>query len=59
VPYTSVITEQALLLADQQAALSIQQNRLLASVALIQAAGGGWSSADLPRKIETFNPLLP
>jgi NodT family efflux transporter outer membrane factor (OMF) lipoprotein len=59
VPYTSVITEQALLLADQQAALSIQQNRLLASVALIQAAGGGWSSADLPRKIETLNPLLP
>ena len=59
VPYTSVITEQALLLSDQQAALSIQQNRLLASVALIQALGGGWSTDDLPKKIETPNPLLP
>jgi NodT family efflux transporter outer membrane factor (OMF) lipoprotein len=59
VPYTSVITEQGLLLSDQQAALTIQQNRLLASVALIQALGGGWSTEDLPRKIKTKNPLLP
>jgi len=42
VPYTSAITEQALLLADQQSALAIQQSRLVASVALIQALGGGW-----------------
>jgi NodT family efflux transporter outer membrane factor (OMF) lipoprotein len=48
VAYTSVITEQTLLLADQQTALSIQQSRLVASVSLIQALGGGWSSADLP-----------
>jgi NodT family efflux transporter outer membrane factor (OMF) lipoprotein len=44
VAYTSVITEQTLLLSDQQAALSIQQNRLLASVALIEALGGGWQA---------------
>lgn len=59
VPYTSVITEQTLLLADQQAALSIQQSRLVTSVALIEALGGGWSVEDLPSKIPTFNPLLP
>jgi NodT family efflux transporter outer membrane factor (OMF) lipoprotein len=61
VAYTSVITEQTLLLSDQQTALAIQQSRLIASVALIEALGGGWSAADLPgrAKIEAFNPLLP
>jgi NodT family efflux transporter outer membrane factor (OMF) lipoprotein len=59
VAYTSVITEQTLLLSDQQTALSVQQSRLVASVALIEALGGGWSTADLPKKIKTPNPLLP
>jgi NodT family efflux transporter outer membrane factor (OMF) lipoprotein len=45
--YTTVVTAQATLLADQQAALTIQQNRLLSSIALIQALGGGWQMADL------------
>ncbi len=48
VAYTSVIIEQALLLADQQTALAIQQNRLVASVTLIEALGGGWNASDLP-----------
>jgi len=48
VAYTSVITEQTLLLADQQTALSVQQSRLVASVALIEALGGGWSTTALP-----------
>jgi NodT family efflux transporter outer membrane factor (OMF) lipoprotein len=59
VPYTSVITEQTLLLSDQQTLLAVQQSRLVASVALIEALGGGWSTADLPAKIKTPNPLLP
>jgi NodT family efflux transporter outer membrane factor (OMF) lipoprotein len=59
VAYTSVITEQTLLLSDQQSALAVQQSRLVASVALIEAVGGGWSANDLPAKIETANPLLP
>lgn len=61
VAYTSVVTEQALLLADQQTALSIQQSRLVASVALIQALGGGWSAASLPGRpaIEKSNPVFP
>jgi len=46
--YTTVVTAQATLLANEQTALSVQQNRLLDSVALIQALGGGWQKADLP-----------
>ena len=57
VAYTSVITEQTLLLTDQQAALAIQQSRLVASVALIEALGGGWSSAALPEGIPMVVPL--
>ena len=59
IAYTSVITEQTLLLSDQQTALSVQQSRLVASVALIEALGGGWSDADLPKTIKTSNPLVP
>jgi NodT family efflux transporter outer membrane factor (OMF) lipoprotein len=59
VAYTSVITEQTQLLADQQTALGIQQSRLVASVALIEALGGGWSTNDLPAKIHTDNLLVP
>lgn len=61
VPYTTVITQQAILLSDQQAALAIQQNRLVASVTLIEALGGGWQEADLPSRsdLQRFNPLLP
>jgi NodT family efflux transporter outer membrane factor (OMF) lipoprotein len=49
VAYTSVITEQTLALGDEQTALAIQQSRLVASVTLIQALGGGWQTQDLPQ----------
>ncbi len=42
VAYTSVITAQTTALSNEQTALTIFQNRLAASVALIQALGGGW-----------------
>jgi NodT family efflux transporter outer membrane factor (OMF) lipoprotein len=48
--YTTVVSAQVTLLADQQTALNIRQQRLLAAVDLIQALGGGWSSADLTKK---------
>jgi NodT family efflux transporter outer membrane factor (OMF) lipoprotein len=48
VAYTSVITEQTQLLSAQQTALTVQQNRLVDSVALIQALGGGWDEKELP-----------
>ena len=47
VAYTSVITAQAIALTDAQTLLTIRQNRLTASVALIQALGGGWSAGSL------------
>ena len=48
VAFTSVVTAQATLLGDQETALTIRQNRFIASVALIQALGGGWTVAHLP-----------
>ena len=58
VVYTSVVVEQTLLLSDEQTALSIAQNRLLASVTLIAALGGGWDVSDLPATMPP-NTLLP
>jgi NodT family efflux transporter outer membrane factor (OMF) lipoprotein len=49
VPYTSVITAQTTTLASEQTALTVLLDRLSASVALIQAIGGGWTTASLPR----------
>ncbi len=48
VAYTAVIIAQATELADEQAVLAVRQNRLLASVTLIGALGGGWDAALLP-----------
>jgi NodT family efflux transporter outer membrane factor (OMF) lipoprotein len=49
VAYTTVITAVQTLLADQQSSLTIQQNRLVASVTLIEALGGGWDTSQLQR----------
>jgi NodT family efflux transporter outer membrane factor (OMF) lipoprotein len=61
VAFTAVVVAQATLLNNQQAALAIRQNRYLASVALIEALGGGWSVALLPSQeaLELRNPLIP
>jgi NodT family efflux transporter outer membrane factor (OMF) lipoprotein len=48
VDFTTVITAQATLLTNEQAALTVRQNRFLASVNLIQALGGGWDISELP-----------
>jgi NodT family efflux transporter outer membrane factor (OMF) lipoprotein len=47
VAYTTVITTIQTLLADQQSALTIQQNQLVATVTLIEALGGGWDASQL------------
>ena len=44
VAYTAVVTAQAIALNDAQTLLNIRQSRLVASVTLIQALGGGWST---------------
>jgi NodT family efflux transporter outer membrane factor (OMF) lipoprotein len=60
VAYTTVITEQQQQLADEQTALTIRQSRLVASVALIQALGGGWDASALPEAASLHtNPLVP
>jgi NodT family efflux transporter outer membrane factor (OMF) lipoprotein len=46
--YTAVVTAQVTLLGDQQAALAVQQNRLLSSVALFEDLGGGFTESSLP-----------
>jgi NodT family efflux transporter outer membrane factor (OMF) lipoprotein len=47
VAYTTVVTAQTALLGNQQAALTVQQNRLVASSTLVAALGGGWTNEDL------------
>ena len=47
-PYLNVINAQTALLNDQQAAVSFQMQRMIASVQLIQALGGGWDSSQIP-----------
>jgi NodT family efflux transporter outer membrane factor (OMF) lipoprotein len=61
VAYTSVVVAQTAQLADQEALLTIQQNRLLASVSLIEDLGGGWNANELPtaNALQQSNPLLP
>ena len=49
VNYTTVITAQAQALSASQSVLTVLQDRLQASVGLVEALGGGWTTADLPR----------
>ena len=48
VSYLQVITTQAIALQDEKTAVDILTRRMVASVALIQALGGGWDAAKLP-----------
>jgi NodT family efflux transporter outer membrane factor (OMF) lipoprotein len=61
VAYTSVIVQQTTLLGDQQSELAVHQSRLVASVALIAALGGGWDASHLPDAgaIKGANPAYP
>jgi outer membrane protein TolC len=47
VPYSSVITAQTTRLSSEETALNVLSSRLQASVALIQALGGGWKATEL------------
>jgi len=47
-PYLNVIAAQTTLLANQQTAVNLRRQQMTASVQLIEALGGGWSSAQLP-----------
>lgn len=57
--YLNVITAQTALLTDQQTALNIRIQRMIDSVQLIIALGGGWDASTLPsaKQIIGKNPL--
>ncbi|MFY9656409.1 MAG: efflux transporter outer membrane subunit [Methylocystis sp.] len=48
VAFTAVVVAEAELFANEQAALTTRQNLFIASVALIEALGGGWDKSKLP-----------
>jgi NodT family efflux transporter outer membrane factor (OMF) lipoprotein len=50
VPYSSVISAQTTRLGAEETALTVLSNRLQASVALIEALGGGWDAGELPAR---------
>jgi outer membrane protein TolC len=57
------VTAEATQLADEEALLTTQQNLFIASVALIEALGGGWDASQLPpiealTKVPTLTPPL-
>ncbi len=47
-PYIDVLTAQTTLLSDQQTLNALQVQEMTASVALIEALGGGWDRSQLP-----------
>jgi len=59
--FTTVVTAEITLLADEEAELTIRQDLFLASVSLIENLGGGWDNALLPTKKELVKDfsLLP
>ncbi|MDR5742960.1 efflux transporter outer membrane subunit [Caballeronia sp. LZ029] len=48
ITYLSVVVTQAIVLSDQRTAVGIERRRMAASVALVKALGGGWSTLELP-----------
>jgi NodT family efflux transporter outer membrane factor (OMF) lipoprotein len=47
-PYVDLVLAQLTQLSDQQALVSLHTQRMTASVALIEALGGGWDVSQLP-----------
>lgn len=52
ITYLNVVVTQAAVLSDQRAAVGIERRRMAASVALVKALGGGWTTDRLPRADE-------
>jgi outer membrane protein TolC len=59
VAFTTVVTAEAIELADAEAALTTRQNLFIASVALIEALGGGWDTTVLPNLDELSAVTIP
>jgi NodT family efflux transporter outer membrane factor (OMF) lipoprotein len=54
-PYLNVITAQTTLLSNQQTAVNLRMQQMTASVQLIEALGGGWTSSQLPSPKELIS----
>jgi NodT family efflux transporter outer membrane factor (OMF) lipoprotein len=52
VSYLDVVVAQTALLNNQRTAVEIQGRRVVASVLLVRALGGGWSAAQLPSEAQ-------
>lgn len=57
--YLGVVTAQTLSLTNQRTAAQLRGRRLVASVALIAATGGGWNAADLAAPPSSFVSETP
>lgn len=55
VDFTTVVNAQVTELNDRQSALTILQERLVDSVTLIEALGGGWKTSDLPTDSQVYS----
>ncbi|MFN7992321.1 MAG: efflux transporter outer membrane subunit [Bryobacteraceae bacterium] len=55
VAYLQVLTAQAAALANERTAVDILTQRMLSSVVLIQALGGGWDNSTLPTSHEIIH----
>lgn len=59
-PYLNVIVAQTILLSDQQTAVNFRMEKMVSSVQLIKALGGGWDVKNIPPPDElksgTFKP---
>jgi NodT family efflux transporter outer membrane factor (OMF) lipoprotein len=49
-PYLNVITAQTTLLSNQQTAVHLRRQQMMASVQLVEALGGGWNVAQMPTR---------
>lgn len=54
--YLQVITAQAIELGDRRTAVDLITRRMVASVSLIQALGGGWDASQLPASQDLLPP---
>ncbi|HEX3667328.1 MAG TPA: efflux transporter outer membrane subunit [Rhizomicrobium sp.] len=59
VNYLEVVTAQAAALQAQQSALDLDTRRVEASVRLVKAIGGGWTTADLPHLASNDSAITP
>jgi len=54
--YLQVISSQAIELGDRVTAVNLLTRRMVASVSLIQALGGGWDASQLPKQENLLPP---